>query len=375
LSDRAEQLNDVGHKDPLKKQINGLFFNLWAFGSNSLVAWTETRLGIDIITVPKVRLFNIENPESRVFHGSRHMDVDEFRQTSKLVDSEPMEIRLDFTIGDDEAGLTEAEVEEIFRNYATFKTDYRAVLLLDIVGFSKHTPEAQASQLSTLEFALNIAEESCKQKNLPMEMRRSTTGDGFYIWNRQTGPDADIALFVLMKLFLTYYSGLKRAITEKDAAPDIRTAAGVGSHYSFYAPGRDVLYTSDEYIVGDVTIDVARLIGKTNTHQIVIGAFSRPGKEGEEAYNPEKMIELASEKLKQFHGMPLFGNPVERFTSYITGPKRENGSYKNQKMRVIDKHGFEHICYNAKVNVFLDGDEPYYIGLQHSDLFGNKNPN
>jgi hypothetical protein len=41
-------------------------------------------------------------------------------------------------------------------------------------------------------------------------------------------------------------------------------------------------------------------------------------------------------------------------------------------MRVIDKHGFEHICYNAKVNVFLDGDEPYYIGLQHADLFGKK---
>lgn len=374
MSDSAEQLTDVGHKGPLKKQINGLFFNLWAFGSNSLVAWTETRLGIDIITVPKVRLFNIENPDSRVFHGPRYMNVDEFRQTSKLVDSEPMEIRLDFKIGDDEDGLTENEVEDIFKNYATFKTDYRAVLLLDIVGFSKHTPEAQASQLSTLEFALNIAEESCKQKNLPMEMRRSTTGDGFYIWNRQTGPDADIALFVLMKLFLTYYSGLKRAITEKNAAPDIRTAAGVGSHYSFYAPGRDVLYTSDEYIVGDVTIDVARLIGKTNTHQIVIGAFNRPGKEGEEAYNPEKMIELASEKLKEFHGMPLFGNPVERFASYITGPKRENGSYKNQKMRVIDKHGFEHICYNAKVNVFLDGDDPYYIGLQHSDLFGNKSP-
>ena len=110
----------LASKIPLKKQINGLFFNLWAFGSNSLVAWMPTRLGIDILSVPKVRLFNIENPESRVFHGQRQMEMDEFRQTSKLVDSEPMEIRLEFTIGDDEAGLTEAEVEEIFRNYATF---------------------------------------------------------------------------------------------------------------------------------------------------------------------------------------------------------------------------------------------------------------
>ena len=245
---------------------------------------------------------------------------------------------------------------------------------MDIVGFSKHTPEAQASQLSTLEFALNIAEESCKQKNLPMEMRRSTTGDGFYIWNRRTGPDADIALFVLMSLFLTYYSGLKRAITEKDAAPDIRTAASCGSHYSFYNPGRDVLYTSDEYIVGDVTISVARLIGKTNTHQIVIGAFTRPGPNATQDYTPEIMIRLASKELEKFNGMPLFGSPVERFSFYLTGPKSQDGRFKNQKMRVIDKHGFEHICFNGKVNVFVEGDDPYYTGWQHSDLTQKKRP-
>ena len=372
LSEVSPESTDAAHKGPLKRQLNNLFFNLWSFGSNSLVAWTATRMGIDIISTPKVRLFNTENPHHRVFRGSRNLESGIFKEVSESVDSEPMEIRLDFKIGEDETGLSVDEVEEIFANYATFKTDHRAVALLDIVGFSKHTPEAQASQLSTLEFALNIAEESCKQKGLPVEMRRSTTGDGFYIWNRKTGPDADVALFVLLKLFLTYYSGLKRAITEKNAAPDIRTAASVGSHYSFYAPGRDVLYTSDEYIVGDVTINVARLIGKTNTHQIVIGAFKRPGLPGEPEYNPERIIEAASNKLQEFHGMPLFGSPVQRFASYITGPKREDGRYKKQKMRVVDKHGFEHICYNAKVNVFLDGDDPYYIGLQHADLFGKK---
>jgi hypothetical protein len=374
LSDIIAQSTDAVHKGPLKRQLNNLFFNLWSFGSNSLVAWTATRLGIDIISVPKVRLFNTKNPHNNVFRGSRNLEKGLFQEVSQSLDSEPMEIRLDFNIGDDEIGLTVNEVEEIFQNYATFKTDHRAVLLLDIVGFSKHTPEAQASQLSTLEFALNIAEESCKQKNLPMEMRRSTTGDGFYIWNRKTGPNADVALFVLMKLFLTFYSGLKRAITEKNAAPDIRTAASVGSHYSFYAPGRDILYTSDEYIVGDVTINVARLIGKTNTHQIVVGAFNRPGPPGEPEYNPERIIEAASKKLQEFQGMPLFGSPVQRFSSYITGPKKKDGEYKNQKMRVIDKHGFEHICYNAKVNVFLENDDPYFIGLQHSDLFEKKPP-
>lgn len=362
-----------GHTEPLRRRINGLFFDLWSFGSNALVSWSATRHGIDILTIPKVRLFNLENPHERVFRGPRRLDPDMFRQVSRSLETQPVEIRLDFAIGDPKVGLGPEDVEEIFRHYATLKTDHRAVVLLDIVGFSKHTPEAQASQLSTLEFALNIAEESCRQKMLPIEMRRSTTGDGFYIWNRLTGPDADVALFVLMSLFLTYYSALKRGITEKDAAPDIRTAASVGSHYSFHNPGRNV-YTSDEYIVGDVTISVARLIGQTKSHQIVIGAFTRPGHDGNTIYSAEMLIALAGQELEKFRGMPLFGNPVERFAFYLTGPKRADGSFVNQKMRIIDKHGFEHLCYNSKVNVFVTDDEPYFAGLQHSDLTRRKSP-
>jgi len=41
-------------------------------------------------------------------------------------------------------------------------------------------------------------------------------------------------------------------------------------------------------------------------------------------------------------------------------------------MRIVDKHGFEHICYNAKINVFVDGADPYYAGLRHIDLAGGR---
>ena len=361
----------AAHKEPLRAKINDLFFELWSFGSNALVSWCATRHGIEILSIPKVRLFTLKDVHDRVFIGSRRLDPEFFREVARSLEIQPMEVRLDFAIGDEKVGLGHDDVEQIFRNYATLKTTHRAVVLLDIVGFSKHTPEAQASQLSTLEFALNIAAESCRQKMLPIEMKRSTTGDGFYIWNRRSGPDADIALFVLMSMFLTYYNALKRGIREKDATPELRVAISVGSHYTFYNPGRQV-FKSEEYIVGDVTISVARLIGKTKDNQIVVGAFSRPGHDGKLVYSAETMIALASRELEKFHDMPLFGNPVDRFSVYLTGPKRQDGSYVNQRMRVIDKHGFEHLCYNAKVNVFVKGAEPYYTGLRHSDLAGKR---
>jgi hypothetical protein len=355
------------HKEPLRAKINDLCYELWSFGSNALVSWCANRHGIEILSIPKVRLFTLENPHERVFVGSRRLDYEHFRDVAKSLEIQPVEIRLDFAIGDGKVGLSHDDVEQIFRNYAALKTEHRAVILLDIVGFSKHTPEAQASQLTTLEFALNIAAESCRQKMLPLEMKRSTTGDGFYIWNRRSGPDADIALFVLLSLFLTYYGALKRGIREKDATPELRTAISVGSHYTFYNPGRNV-FKSEEYIVGDVTISVARLIGKTKTNQIVVGVFSRPAHDGKLFYSAEMMIALASQELEKFQGMPLFGNPVDRFAFYLTGPKRQDGTFVNQRMRIIDKHGFEHLCYNGKVNVFVTGDEPYYTGLRHIDL-------
>lgn len=366
------QDGSANHKDPLRAKINNLFFELWSFGSNALISWSANRHGIEILSIPKVRLFTLKDPDKRVFMGPRRLDPEQFREVAKSLEIQPIEIRLDFAIGDEKVGLSHDDVELIFSNYTTLKTEHRAVVLLDIVGFSKHTPEAQASQLATLEFALNIAEESCRQKMLPIEMKRSTTGDGFYIWNRLSGPDADIALFVLMSLFLTYYGALKRGIREKDATPELRTAISIGSHYTFYNPGRKIVTTSEEYIVGDVTISIARLIGKTKTNQIVVGVFSRPGHDGKMVYSAEVMIALASRELAKFHAMPLFGNSVDRFAFYLTGPKRQDGSYVNQRMRIIDKHGFEHYCYNAKINIFVDGAEPYYNGLRHIDLAGKR---
>ena len=124
MSEVSPESTDAAHKGPLKRQLNNLFFNLWSFGSNSLVAWTATRMGIDIISTPKVRLFNTENPHNRVFRGPRNLEPGIFKEVSESVDSEPMEIRLDFKIGEDETGLSVDEVEEIFANYATFKTFY-----------------------------------------------------------------------------------------------------------------------------------------------------------------------------------------------------------------------------------------------------------
>ena len=62
------------------------------------------------------------------------------------------------------------------------------------------------------------------------------------------------------------------------------------------------------------------------------------------------------------------GGKVEKIASYLTGPRRPDGSFHNQRLKVVDKHGFEHQCYNFKINIFPSAGEPYYCGLQHEEL-------
>ena len=84
MSDVAVESTDAAHKGPLKRQMNNLFFNLWSFGSNSLVGWTATRSGIDIISIPKVRLFNTQNPHNNVFRGARQLEHNIFQEVSPV---------------------------------------------------------------------------------------------------------------------------------------------------------------------------------------------------------------------------------------------------------------------------------------------------
>ena len=39
-----------------------------------------------------------------------------------------------------------------------------------------------------------------------------------------------------------------------------------------------------------------------------------------------------------------------------------------RRLKIVDKHGFEHFAYNAKVNFFLRNRDPIYLGLQDQYL-------
>jgi len=357
----------AGESTAAYRQIGAIFYDLWRFGSNALIAWRPTPLGIEVMTMPKARLFTMPIANPRVFSGKRLMAGQIFDQLAMELAVQPIEVRLETTIGDGPDQADPEEVEKLFDTYTVTKTRHRAVLLIDIVGFSKAEPEHQAAQLATLEFALNLAEETARGRGLKVEFARTTTGDGFYVWNREKGLLADMDFFCAIIFFLVLFSAIRRVSRTPTTIPRLRLCLGIGSHFVYHQVRRDGS-EAGQFIVGDVTIQVARLIGVAEAEQILIGEFSRPFDVGDEKLDTEKFLIAVGERLKSLGALKVLGVDITRIAFYLTGPRAENGAYPPQVITVTDKHGFKHRCYNAKMNAFPAEGEAYYCGLQHADL-------
>ena len=367
MQDGIQGHHASGRRDDLRLSLNRLLFELSQFGSNAVVGWRPSGKGLELILLPKTRLFGLKNPISQVFEGPRHLSDGAFKQVAKFIGGQPTEIRLEFPIGGGPNGLSHEDVESVMSRYSIGFAPFRTVFLIDVVGFSKHTPEEQASHLSTLKFSLSLAEATLQRAGLPMAMGRSTTGDGYYVWNLETGLDEDVSLFVLMALFSLYYKSLQREMSQRMPLPELRMALSGGSHYVFYEPSPKYV-ARHEYIVGDVTINVARLIGKARENQILVGDCVNTN-EGPEPWSTQRYVLAANKVLDGFKSLKVFGNEVEESRFYLTGP-RDEARFRNQKIKIVDKHGFEHICYNAKVNTHMKDGSKVFAGLQHSDLRG-----
>ena len=361
----------ISHEDAvLQQRLHAIFFDLWRFGSNALVGWRPSPRGIEVITLPKVRLFADHGRHLPVFSEGSLMEGVALDDAARLLDVQPVELRLEQRIGEAPGEIRPALVERVFRLFTVRKVLHRAVLLIDIVGFSKAEPEVQASQLTTLEFSLNLAEEMARAQGLAVTFGRTTTGDGFYVWNERSGLRADIDFFCAVAIFQIVFAALKRTSTHAEAVPVLRLVLSIGSHFVYHQPRKDG-GDAGAFIVGDVTIQVARLISSALPDQMLVGDFQRPLGLGQNRANAETFLLAVSERLAALKDLRVLGYRIDRVAFYLTGPRDAVGRHVPALMTITDKHGFEHRCYNAKLNAFAEQGEPYYCGLQHGDLAAN----
>jgi len=116
-----------------------------------------------------------------------------------LLGAESQSIDLPFTPGED---LSIDVMESIVKRYGISYVEDRAVALFDIVGFSLLSALEQVTQLNSLSYSINAAYAKMLSADLDISFARSTTGDGFYVWNRDRSIQANVNLYHFMHLVL-----------------------------------------------------------------------------------------------------------------------------------------------------------------------------
>ena len=88
--------------------------------------------------------------------------------------------------------------------------------------------------------------------DVDIDFARSSSGDGFYIWNRDDGLEASVNLYHFMHIVLAD-NAIAQSHASTKSVPRLRACFHVGSCYEFHQ-AEGLSPSTHDFIVGDVTI-------------------------------------------------------------------------------------------------------------------------
>ena len=356
----------------------------WSLGQNNILSWTPLDDSILILVVPHYAIAEYTSPgtetnRSRVsarfitelISGERQLSLPQLQKVARLLEVEPVRVGLRQPLSGH--GVEAQIIEKMIRRYSINYVASRAVTLFDIVGFSLLTPFEQMTQLNSLSYSLNSAHAKMLEQDVGINFARSSSGDGFYVWNRDDGLEANVNLYHFMHIVLAD-NAIARSKSASKAVPRLRACFHVGSCYEFHqAEGLNP--TTHDFIVGDVTIELARMIEAAMPGQILVGDFMADI--AEEYIDPVQtqanldavmFLQRAQGNLSKLSGLEFSGERVTAIKCYLTGEHMGGGQFNIRRLHIKDKHGLSRVAYNAKVNIYRDAARPILLGIEDRKL-------
>lgn len=351
----------------------------WRLGQNMVLCWGADERGLLVILVPHYFLGNYsatvqgseggdnEHFVQELLSGRRRKSREDLLAIAERLGVSPTFIKLNSPL-EDEPPVLEA-VEQLIRRYGLGFVPRRAVLLFDIVDFSLHTPFEQASQLNSLSYSMNSAYNKLLAQGIEINFARTTTGDGYYVWNRDLGPYSHQDLFFFMVLVVAD-NAIARAASRGKTVPRIRSAFHIGSHYELYQ-AEGINPTVFSYIVGDVTIELARMLDFAQPGQILVGEFDWAGENGVGA--TPAFVRHCNLELETLKGLRLSRKEIHTMHCRLSTARDEQGQPMPRQFRITDKHGFSRQAYNLEVDIETAGGG-LRLGLTEAQLPGGGPP-
>jgi hypothetical protein len=361
--------------------LDDLLYDHWRLGEQVIALWTSEGRCLRLLRFPHfalaeyvagVRPIAGESDASAfvdaLVSGPKWAQPDRFQAVCAQLGVAPLEHALDF---DPVLELGIERIEALVRRYSVSLFHDRAVVLLDIVAFSTYAPIEQATLLNSLSYSINAACDKLAARSARARFARSPTGDGFYVWNRSADVQGNIELYKLMLLLLAD-NAIARAKARTRVVPQLRSAFHVGAHYEFFQPeGLSPSLTS--YLVGQVTIDLARMLEHAMPGQILIGDFAAIGTSADPAAAmpaATHFVERMQQEVNELAGIRLAGDVVREIRCYLTGPRRGDDTFGISRYGAVDKHGTARRMFNAKLNIHRHDAAPIFLGIRDPDVQG-----
>ncbi len=358
----------------------------WRLGQSIVLCWSADERGLLVIFVPHYFLGNYcavddrrqeHGSDNEIFireliSGRRRKKRDELFAIADRLGVAPTFIKLNSALSED--ANVEFAVEELIKRYGLSFVDNRAVLLFDITDFSLYTPFEQASQLNSLSYSLNSAYSKLLAHGIEVNFARTTTGDGYYVWNRnlRDGANEDLYYFLLL---VVADNAVARAVSRGNTVPVIRTAYHIGSHYELYQ-AEGVSPTVFSYIVGDVTIELARMVDLAQADQILVGDFNYETPVGADAaagatnsVSAPSLVRTCNRDLGSLKGIQLSGQSIRSMRCQLSESDIPGEESIPRRFRITDKHGLSRYAYNLQVEIAMEGQD-IWLGLDSSRLPG-----
>ena len=369
-------------------ELDRQLHELWSLGKNFILGWCPSADGIELLVVHHYAIadYTIDNAERpplpdeshafvmRMLTGSRRLSTRHLANAVNLFGCEPQRLTLRQPLIGNE--IEAKIIDRLVQRYSVSNVPNRAVALFDIVGFSLLSPFEQMTQINSLSHSLNSAHSKMLTKRMNINFARSSTGDGFYIWNRDLGAEANTQLYHFMHLVLAD-NAIAGSKARGRTVPKLRAGFHIGSCYEFYqAEGLNP--TMHSYIVGDVTIELARMIERALPGQILVGEFQANvatdnlDETQSAAIDSIQFIERAQQNLSKLNGLELSGDAIESIKCYLTGRALSDGTFSIRKLALNDKHGLTRNVFNAKINIYRIGGQPILLGIEDRSLRGDQ---
>ncbi len=393
LDQLAGLANDMGLRQRSNLvHLESCLHDHWALGQNYILSWAPLDDGLLILVVPHYAIAEYtaapaDDPRlpqrvsaafiTELISGERQLSIAQIQKVAKLLDIQTTFIALRQPLTG-HAAETQI-IERMIHRYGVNYVASRAVTLFDIVGFSLLTPFEQMTQLNSLSYSLNSAHAKMLEQDVGIDFARSSSGDGFYIWNRDHGLEANVNLYHFMHIVLAD-NAIARSKAVSRAVPRLRACFHVGSCYEFHqAEGLNP--TIHDFIVGDVTIELARMIEAAMPGQILVGEFVAEASarqsgelESQEYLDAVTFLQRAQGNLSKLSGLELSGEKVTAIKCYLTGERQENGDFSIRRLQIKDKHGLTRTVFNAKVNIYRELAQPILLGIEDKKLAPAQEP-